>query len=58
MFSQKQNKKSVAKLNYMKQTCLFMMLFIISIFSISPLHVRPRLPYIIKGDNRESLKTA
>ena len=48
----KQNKK----LSYMKKTCLFITFFIISFFSFSPLHVRRRLPYVIKDDTSESLK--
>ena len=41
-----------------KKTYLFMVLFIISFFSFSPLHVRPHLPYIIKDDTSESFETA
>ena len=48
----KQNKK----LSYMKKTCLFITFFIISFFSFSPLHVRRRLPYVIKDDTSKSLK--
>ena len=36
----------------MKHTCLFMF-FVMSFFSISPLHVMRRLPYIIKDDSTE-----
>ena len=35
----------------MKKTYLFMMFFITSFFSISPLHVRWLLPYIIKNNS-------
>ena len=39
----------------MKKTFLLMMLLIISFFSISPMHVRWRLPSIIKDDSSEGL---
>ena len=58
-FSQKQNKKAILKLRYTwiyegylrrwKKTYLFM--FLIIWFSLSPLHIRRRLPYIIKDDS-------
>ena len=35
----KQTKEKILKLSYVIKTCLFMMLLIISFFSISPLHV-------------------
>ena len=38
-----------------KKTYLFMMFFITSLFSISPLHVRSLLPYIIKNNCSEGL---
>ena len=41
-----------------KKTCLFMMFFIISLFSISPLHIRWRLAYIIKMIVVKDFKTA
>ena len=47
------NKTTTLKLTYMKKTCLFMF-FIISLFSVSPLHVRGRMPYKIKGDSSEA----
>ena len=34
------------------------MLLIISFFSISPMHVRWRLPYIIKDDSSEGLENS
>ena len=43
---------------YTKETCLFMMFFIISFFSFSSLHVRWNLPYIIKDDTSEGFETA
>ena len=59
-FSQKKKKKnkekkkdSKAQLN--EKTCLFMMLLIISFYSISPTHIRRRLLYIIKDDSSEGL---
>ena len=42
--TKKQRKKKILKLRWMKKTCLFMMLLIISFFSISPVHIRQRLP--------------
>ena len=48
-FLKKNKKKSKTQLD--EKTCLFMMLLIISLFSISPMHVRRGLPYIIKDDN-------
>ena len=57
-FSKINKTKTVRKLSYMKKTCLFMMFFIISFFSFSPLHVRRHLPYIIKDDTSESFETA
>ena len=56
MFSQKQNKKYHSKTQLdEKKTYLFMMFFITSFFSISPLHVRWLLPYIIKNNSSEGL---
>ena len=57
-FSQKKKKKrkekdSKAQLN--EKTFLFMMLLIISFYSISPMHIRRRLLYIIKDDSSEGL---
>ena len=34
-----------------------MMFFIISFFSVSALHLRSRLPYIIKDDGSKDFKT-
>ena len=49
MFSEKQNKKYHSKTQLdEKKPYLFMMFFITSFFSISPLHVRWLLLYIIK----------
>ena len=49
MLSQKQNKKYHTKTQLdEKKTYLFMMFFITSFSSISPLHVSWLLPYIIK----------
>ena len=56
MFSQKQNKKTILKLSLMKKNCLFMILFIILFCSTSPLHVKRRLPYIIKGNSSEGFQ--
>ena len=48
MFSEKQNKKYHSKTQLdEKKPYLFMMFFITSFFSISPLHVRWLFPYII-----------
>ena len=49
-FSQKK-KKSKSQLD--ENTYLLMMLLIILFFSIYPMHVRRRLPYIIKDDSNE-----
>ena len=49
-FSQKQNTQ-----NHSIKPFYFMMLFIISFVSISPLHIRRRLPYIIEDDRSEGL---
>ena len=51
MFSQKQTKKTVLKLD---EKNLLFMFFIISFFSISPLRVRWRLPYIVKDDSSKA----
>ena len=40
MFSQKQDKKYFSKIQLDKKTCFFMMFFITSFFSISPLTAR------------------
>ena len=40
VYSKIKQNKTVPKLSYIKKTCLFMMLFIISFFSFSPLHIR------------------
>ena len=59
MFSQKQNKKYHSKTQlYEKKTCLFMMCFITSFFSISPLRVGWLLPYIIKNNSSEGLSSS
>ena len=58
VFSKTKQKKAVLKLSYMKKCCVFMMFFIILFFSISPLHARPRLPYIIKDHSSEGFKIA
>ena len=42
--TKKQRQKNILKLRWMKKTCLFMMLLIISFFSISPVHIRQCLP--------------
>ena len=56
MFSQKQNKKCHSKTQLVvKKTYLFMMFFITLFFSISPLHVRWLLPYIIKNNSSVGL---
>ena len=51
MFSPKQTKKTVQKLD---EKNLLFMFFIISFFSISPLHVRRRLSYILKDDSSKA----
>ena len=58
VFSKIKQNKTVRKLSYMKKTCLFMMFFIISFFSFSPLHVRRHLSYIVNDDTSESFETA
>ena len=60
MFSQKQNKKKQHSKTQLheKKTYLFMMFFITSFFSISPLHVRWLLPYIIKNNRVKDFKAA
>ena len=58
-FSKNQNKtknKNILKLNKMKKTCLIMMLFFISLFSISPLNVRHCLSYIIKDEGSKGFQ--
>ena len=59
MFSQKQNKKHHSKTQLdEKKTYLLMMFFITSFFSISPLHVKWLLPYIIKNNSSEGLSSS
>ena len=48
-------KRTTIKLSWMKKTWLFMMLLIISFFSISPLHVKRHLPYMMKDNSSEEL---
>ena len=55
-FSQKKKKKSKTQPD--KKTYLFMMLLIISFFSIYPMHVRWRLLYIIKDDSSKGLQNS
>ena len=47
VFSKIKQNKNCLKTQLYEKTCLFMMFFIISFFSFSPLHVRRHLPYII-----------
>ena len=55
-FSQKNKTKKHFKTQLdKKKTCLFLMLLIISFFSISPVHVRERFSYIIKDNSSEGL---
>ena len=57
-FSQKKTSKKTKKYSKTQldeKTCLFMMLLIISFFSVSQMHVRRRLPYIVKDDSSEGL---
>ena len=54
-FSQKKKK---SKTQPDKKTYLFMMLLIISFFSIYPMHVRRRLLYIIKDDSSKGLQNS
>ena len=54
-FSQKNKTKIHSKTQLDEKNCLFMVLLIISFFSISTMHVRQRLPYIIKDDSSEVL---
>ena len=59
MFSQKQNKKYHSKTQLdEKKTYLFMMFFITSFFSISPLHVKWLLPYVIKNNSIEGVSSS
>ena len=59
MFSEKQNKKYHSKTQLdEKKPYLFMMFFITSFFSISPLHVRWLLLYIIKKTVLKDFKIA
>ena len=58
VFSKIKQNKNRSKTQLYEKTCLFMMFFIISFFSFSPLHVRRHLPYIIKDDTSESFETA
>ena len=53
MFSQNEKKKHSKSQIDEKKTYLLMMLFITSFFSISPLHFKWLLPYIIKSDSSE-----
>ena len=48
-------KRTTLKLSQMKKTWLFMMLLIISFFSISTLHVKRHLPYMMKDNSSEEL---
>ena len=57
VFSKTKQKKNVLKLSSMKKLAL-LWFFIISFFSISPLHIRQHFPFIIKVDSSESCKTA
>ena len=54
-FSQKSKTKKHSKTQVDEKSCLFMMLFIILFVSISPMHVRWLLLYIIKDDSNEGL---
>ena len=58
VFSKIKQNKNRSNTQLYEKTCLFMMFFIISLFSFSPLHVRRHLPYIIKDDTSESFETA
>ena len=51
IFSKKKKKKH-SKTRLDEKTCLFMMLLIISFFSMSLMYVRQRVPYIIKDSSR------
>ena len=59
MFSQKQNKKchAITQLDEYKLN-LFMMFCMTSFFSISPLHVRWPLPYIMKNNKSKGLSSS
>ena len=54
-FSKIKQNKNRSKTQLYEKTCLFMMFFIISFFSFSPLHVRRHLPYIINKQFWNSL---
>ena len=49
-FSQKNKARKHSKTHLYEKTSLFMMLLIISFFSISPMYVRWHLLYILKDD--------
>ena len=57
----KSKQKNIFKLSEKKNlenTCLFMILLIILFLSISQMHLRQRLPYIIKDDSIEGLQNS
>ena len=58
VFSKIKQNKNRSKTQLYEKTCLFMMFFIISFFSLSPLHVRRHLSCIIKDNTSESFETA
>ena len=54
-FSKIKQNKNRSKTQLYKKTCLFMMFFISSFFSFSPIHVRRHLPYMIKKNRFETV---
>ena len=54
-FSKIKQNKNRSKTQLYKKTCLFMMFFISSFFSFSPLHARRHFPYMIKKQFWNSL---
>ena len=58
VFTKIKQNKNRSKTQLYGKICLFMMFFIISFFSFSPLHFRRHLSYIIKDDTSESFETA
>ena len=58
-FLKNKTEDTILKLSWMKKkTCLFMMCFIILFFSISPLHVRWLLSYIVKNNSSKGLSSS
>ena len=58
VFSKIKQNKNRSKTQLYEKSCLFMMSFIISFFSFSPLHVRRYLSCIIKDNTSETFETA